>query len=467
VRIISKVFVALFAVLAIGLVVAAPAAQATDTDQSVAGTLRFDGDPVEGVTVTVTDAGGSVVDSTASDADGQWHVPVPGAGDYTVTLDTSTLPDGVFATRGDTRELTVITGRSSNALFPLGTSAEVVEESPATEDDPAAPDDDDEPATDDPTVPDAAADPEEEVEVATGRGTLSRVVGHVYSGIHLGLIIALAALGLSLIFGTTGLINFAHGELVSFGALAAVVFHVIGVGGFQLPLLIATPAAVALGVLFGYAQERWFWGWLRHRGTGLLAMMIISIGVALLLRNVYQYYFGSRRQLYRDFATQSPIEIGPLLVVPRNLIVDAVAIVVLLSVVFALIYSRFGKATRAVADNPALASASGINVDRVIRLVWATGGGLAALAGIFLAMSEGASFIAGFQILLLLFAAVIVGGLGTAFGAVVGGLIVGLFVQVSTLWIPGEFKYVAALVLLIVVLLFRPQGLLGRQVRVG
>lgn len=428
----------------------------TQSEQGVRGTLTVDGEPVAGVVVNVFTDDGRPVGSAESGPDGTWFVAVPGAGDYRVELDVSTLPSGVVPARGNVREPSVPLGRSSNILFPLTTGTA------------APPSPTDTPPGGEPGDPEVVPDdPEAGVGVVSGSGRLSRVVGHVYSGIHLGLIIALAGLGLSLIFGTMGLINFAHGELVSFGALMALLFHVIGVFGFHLPLLVAAPVAVALGALFGYLQDRFFWGWLRRRGTGLVAMMIISIGVALILRNAYQYYFGSRRQLYRDFASQTPIEIGPLLVPPRNLIIDLVAIAVLLAVTLALLLTRLGKATRAVADNPALAAASGINVDRIIRLVWAIGAGLAALAGIFLAMQEGASFIAGFQILLLVFAAVIVGGLGTAFGAVVGALIVGLFIQVSTLWIPDEFKYVAALALLIVVLLVRPQGILGRRVRVG
>jgi branched-chain amino acid transport system permease protein len=151
----------------------------------------------------------------------------------------------------------------------------------------------------------------------------------------------------------------------------------------------------------------------------------------------------------------------------KTLITDGVALVVLVAVGLALVTTRLGKAIRAVADNPSLAAASGINVDRIIQLVWATGTGLAALSGVFLAMHESANYLMGFQMLLLIFAAVVLGGLGTAFGAVVGGVIVGILIQVSTLWLPSEFKYVVALSLLIVVLLVRPQGILGRRVRVG
>ena len=129
--------------------------------------------------------------------------------------------------------------------------------------------------------------------------------------------------------------------------------------------------------------------------------------------------------------------------------------------------TRMGKAMRAVADNRDLAASSGIDVDRVILFVWAAGGGLAALGGVMFGVTEQVSYQMGFRLLLLMFAGVTLGGLGTAYGALVGSLIVGIFVQVSTLWVPVELKNVGALVILILILLVRPQGILGQSERVG
>jgi branched-chain amino acid transport system permease protein len=126
-----------------------------------------------------------------------------------------------------------------------------------------------------------------------------------------------------------------------------------------------------------------------------------------------------------------------------------------------------GKASRAVADNPALASASGIDVERVIRSVWILGAALAAYAGIILTINQGVSFLMGQDTLLLIFAAVTLGGLGTANGALIGSLIIGLLVQLSTLFIPTELKYVGALLVLILILIIRPQGILGKRERIG
>lgn len=140
----------------------------------------------------------------------------------------------------------------------------------------------------------------------------------------------------------------------------------------------------------------------------------------------------------------------------------------ILGVAWFLTRTRIGKATRAISDNPQLAAASGIDVDKVIRYVWILAGVLAAISGILWGyFRPGVKWDMGMQMLLLIFAAITLGGLGTAFGALVGSLIVGIAVEISTLWIPSDLKYASALVVLIVILLVRPQGLLGRKERLG
>jgi branched-chain amino acid transport system permease protein len=122
---------------------------------------------------------------------------------------------------------------------------------------------------------------------------------------------------------------------------------------------------------------------------------------------------------------------------------------------------------RAISDNPDLAASSGINVDSVIRQVWMFGAGLAAVGGVLFSISQDVNFEEGSGLLLLLFAAITLGGLGAAYGALLGGFIIGLFVSVSTVWVPTELKNVGALAVLILVLLVRPQGILGRAERIG
>jgi branched-chain amino acid transport system permease protein len=414
----------LFASLGLG------ATSALAEGETLQGTLINASQPVAGVKITVSDEGGTSVGDATSGSDGKWSVPVKGPGTYKVDLDTTTLPQGVSVTNGrPSLTLTVFEGSARNVLFPLGAAAGTGPEEPEAE----------------------------------GSSQLSRVLDLVYTGIHFGLIIALAALGLSLIFGTMGLTNFAHGELITFGALMAFVFNVSA----NLPLWLSVLAAVVLGGLFGWVQDRVFWGWLRGRRTGLIGMMIISIGLALVLRYLFLYFFGGDTRQYADYVAQPGIDLGLIAVAPKNLIMDGVAILVLIVVSLALVKTRLGKATRAVSTNPSLAAASGINVDAIIRLVWTIGGGLAALSGAMLGVFQGVNYQMGFQILLLVFAAVTLGGLGTAFGALLGSLVIGLATQLSTLIIPSELKNVGALAVLIVIILVRPQGILGRRERIG
>jgi len=298
------------------------------------------------------------------------------------------------------------------------------------------------------------------------RGLQLAVGGLVFS-----LLLAMAALGLSMIFGTTGLTNFAHGELITFGAIVA--FSIdrlpgnIVVGGANITMATAIAVALVVSTLFGWAQDKMLWKPLRRRGTGLIAAMIVSIGLSILLRNLFQYFAGAANHNYSQWTSPSPWQVGPVLITPKDVGVIVFAAVVLVAVTLAVQKTRLGKATRAVADNPALAASSGINVDRVISVVWAVGAGLAGLSGVLLGMTQGFDYQVGFKILLLVFAAVVLGGLGTVWGAILGSFIIGLFIEVSTLFVPAELKFVGALVVLILALLFRPQGLLGRAERVG
>lgn len=412
-----------------------PSAGATDAEGGGGGSptgdlirarVRTDGgEDVAGATVTV-EQDGEEVTSGQTDDRGTVELPLPGPGAYDVVLDVEDLPEDVadLVPRQETIATNVEGGRARTVAFrlqPEGTAA------------------------------------------AGSTAALDRVPQLLVNGIRFGLVIALAAVGLSLIFGTTGLTNFAHSELVTFGALVALALTTTA----GLPFLLAAASAVVISGAFGWANDRLLWQPLRRRGTGLIAMMIVSIGLSLFLRYLYLFFVGGSPRTFPG-AGQGPVAL-PLGITlrPLDLITMGLTVVVLLVVALALIRTRLGKATRAVSDNPALASASGIDVDRVIRTVWIAGAALAGLAGIVLGLQQAVSFQMGFQILLLVFAAVTLGGLGTAFGALVGSLIVGVFVELSTLVIPSELRNVGALVILIVILLVRPQGILGRAQRVG
>ena len=399
-----------------------------DSGAAVQGTLLYteggERVPAEGISITVASSDGVFSETVETDADGHYEVALPAAGEYTVTIDPDTLPDGVSLENEDQTSLTLTfeENRVRPAIFRLTTG-----------------------------------------EGGGGDTLWKKTLRLTVEGIRFGLVIAMCAIGLSLIFGTTGLVNFAHGEMVTFGALVAYFFN--QTLGWH--MLVAAPLAILMGMLLGGVINLGLWRPLRERTTGLVAMLVISIGVGVLLRNIYQYQFGAAARPYKDFQLQQGIELGPVSIVPRDLVIMGLSVLVLVGVASFLQYTRVGKAMRAVSDDKDLAESSGIDVERIILFVWVVGAGLAATGGIFQALDQQVNFQFGFQLLLLMFAAVTLGGLGTAYGALVGSLIIGLFVQLSTLVIDAEFKNSAALLVLILVLIVRPQGILGQAERVG
>lgn len=403
-------------------------AQEAEPAESVRGTLQADGDegdkiPVEGAEITVTTADGDEVGIATTADDGTWEVPVPGAGDYVVAIDPDSLPDDIELRNEDRAELPVNVrlGQNRTVLFALGEDPRQV------------------------------------------GSRFDEFLQLIVEGIKFGLIIAMAAIGLSLIFGTTGLVNFAHGEIVTFGGLIAYLFNqTIG-----MHLIPAALIAMVLTAGFGGGLDLVVWRPLRRRKTGLIAMMVVSIGLGFLLRYVYLYQFGGRTRPYGDYNLQRAVDVGPISIAPKDIVIILLSVAVLIGVGLLLQFTRIGKAMRAVSDNPDLAESSGIDVDRVILTVWALGSALACLGGVFFGLGEQVSFQYGFQLLLLMFAGVTLGGLGTAYGALLGSFVIGLFVQVSTLWVSTELKNVGAFAILIVILLVRPQGILGRAERIG
>jgi branched-chain amino acid transport system permease protein len=285
-------------------------------------------------------------------------------------------------------------------------------------------------------------------------------------GLKFGAIVALSSIGLSLVFGVTGLVNFAHGDIVTLGAVLAFFLNASPLGPEWHILLAAVPA-ILLAAGLGGAQELALWRPLRRRRTGLVSLIVISIGLSFAIRYLILVMFSGLPRPFANYVIQDNIDILGIPTVPKNLVIIGFTVAVLASVGLFLQRTKLGTAMRAVSDNSDLAESSGIDVQRVIMATWVIGAGLAALAGIMFGISEQVQWDMGFKLLLLIFAAVILGGLGTAFGAMVGGFIIGVAVEMSTLWVPTEFKTVIALGILVVMLLVRPQGLLGSRERVG
>jgi branched-chain amino acid transport system permease protein len=379
-----------------------------------------DDTPITGVRISVTKDDGTAVGESVTDSTGAFKIGLPGEGHYATNVDTETLPKGVKVANSPIDSF-ITPDQSRRLNFEVNAAARAT------------------------------------------TGTFDQFLQALVDGTNFGLIIAMCAVGLSLIYGTTGLVNFAHGELVTLGAIVAFYFNrTVG-----WPLLLAAPVAIVLCGGFGWTLEAGFWGQLRRRGIGNISLMVVSIGLALAANSFFLYTFGGITQPFTDYHAQRAWSIGSIDLAPKKFASTVISLVVLLVVAIALQRTRTGKAMRAISDNPDLAASSGINVESVIRLVWAFGAGLAALGGILFSVSQDVNFDQGSSLLLLLFAAVTLGGLGAAYGALVGGFVIGLFVNVSTVWIPTELKNVGALGVLIIVLLVRPQGILGRSERIG
>jgi len=401
-----------------------------DETACIAGTLGGRANPIADADVILTKPDGTT-ETVTTEKDGKFTFEVTEPGDYLVGVDEETLPKDydLRPPREDLRgpdNTLKISGVTLGRTF--GAPLEV-----------------------------RSADFDEST------STFEETLQSAFNGLRLGLLLALASVGLSLIYGTTGIANFAHAEQVTLGGMVGYGFiNVMGLNLWLGGLLVMVVCGFT-----GWVQDRGLWQPLRRRGLGLTQLMIVTIGLSLAMQYAFQYFVGARTvRVVVENATV--VEFGPIRTTEQSLVCMLIATVVLVLVGYALLRTRVGRATRAVSDNPALAQASGIDIDKVIRLVWTIGMALAGLSGLLYALIvNGIKWDTGLQILLILFAAVTLGGLGTAFGALVGSLVIGLVVEMSPLVVPGDFKYAAALLILILLLLVRPQGLLGRAQRVG
>ena len=393
-----------------------------DLPYRVQGNVKNEGVPLSGVRIVVS--GGGYTAETVTDEEGKWLIGVPEKAGYSVSLDQSTLPAGIAVIEEGGADQSVEIGPSGAVTknFFIGEGERIVV------------------------------------------SMFDQVIARIIYGLNFGLMLGLAAVGLSLVFGTTGLSNFAHAEMVTFGAITA--FFLGGI--LALPIWIAIPVAVLISGAMGWGLDSGLWRPLRKRGLGLVQLMIVSIGLSLAVRYIFQFFVGGGTNQLPGFDSPKIKLFGATSLSVIDMASMVLSLVVIIIFAWWLMNTQTGKATRAISDNPDLAAASGIDVDRVIRTVWIVAAGLAGLAGVLWAyFRPGIKWDMGAQILLLIFAAVTLGGLGTAFGALLGALVVGMLVEVSSLVIPSDLKYVGALVVLIVILLVRPQGILGRKERIG
>ena len=284
-------------------------------------------------------------------------------------------------------------------------------------------------------------------------------------GLILGSIIALGAIGLTLIYGILKFANFAHGDLMTAGAyIAFLTFYGgghIGPLSFGFGMIPAILAAMIVVGLLSVVIDRLVYRPLRQRNANLVILAMASLGMAIIVRSLVYLGWGPDQRFYVvgiQKALQLPFGVT---LKPDQIFIGCTALVVV-GLVYLLLYrTKLGRAMRATADNMELARVAGIDTERVIMWTWAIGGGLAGLAGVLLGIQSHLMPELGFIFLLPLFAAAILGGVGSPHGALIGALIVGISQEVSTEWISPAYKPAVAFLLLFAILLIRPRGLFG------
>ncbi|AEN05472.1 ABC-type transporter, integral membrane subunit [halophilic archaeon DL31] len=322
--------------------------------------------------------------------------------------------------------------------------------------------------------------------LSSGNLAAAQLLSYLWDGLVFGLGLGLAGIGLSMTYSILNFANFGHGDYLTAGAFSGwsaawlLAGMGSGAGAIQLLLLesglatqvnvsiIAAPleilgglvVAAVVTVLLSLLLDRIVYKPMRDEEG--ISLLIASIGVALALRYTIVLFFNtdSRGLTAGDATVDLPVGAGAVTVTAHQTTLVIVAVALMLGVHLLLQRSKLGKAMRAMADNEDLARVTGIPTERVVRFTWIIGGGLAGAAGFLLALERGnIVFSFGWRLLLPVFAAVILGGIGSIYGAMFGGIAIGIARSVSAVWIPAEFSLVAAFLLMILVLLFKPSGI--------
>ncbi len=293
------------------------------------------------------------------------------------------------------------------------------------------------------------------------------------NGLSNGAVYALGAVGLTLVYGILKLVNFAHGDFLTFGAYMAYIVNVSWGG----PLILGIVFAIVATAMLGVGLEKAMWGPMRARGGGQLQLLLMAIGLAFVIRYGIQFVpqvgsggitwdvpaWGTELLQY-DIDRSSAIDLLGLRIGSIQLVVILVGFAVLAATGLMLKMTTLGKRMRALSDNLELAETTGIDTSRVILWTWIFAAGLAGLAGVFAGAITQLQPELGFELLLPIFAAVVLGGIGNAFGALTAGVLLGVVIEWSTFlpFVPSGAKLAVGFVVLILVLVIRPQGILGQ-----
>jgi len=271
----------------------------------------------------------------------------------------------------------------------------------------------------------------------------------VINGLVIGSIIAITAIGLSMIYKTLNFVNFAHGDFVAFAAYIALFANTSGMH-LASAFLVAIIATIVLGVFI----EKVVWLPMRRKNASRTTLIIISIGFALVLRNILIFIWGGSTRNY-DIPVRRGFEFFGATITSNQVLVIFAAFILVFALHYLLSRTKIGKSMRALSDNVDLARISGIDVDQVILWTLAAAGGV--LYGLVTAIRPDM----GWYLLLPMFAAVILGGIGNPYGTIAGGIVIGLSQELSTAILPTEYKFAVSFVVMTLVLLLKPEGIFG------
>ena len=283
----------------------------------------------------------------------------------------------------------------------------------------------------------------------------------IVNGIIAGSTYALVAIGLTMIFGILGFINFSHGELVMLGAYFTFAFMTFG-----LDLLLSALLSITLVAIVGVVIDIAVYKPLRKKQVDSLSLLIASIGVSIILQSLAQLYWGHDIKVF-DLPAVMPIEIFGANITPIQIIMIIVSAASMVLLFAFLNMTRIGTAIRATSDNRDMAQIVGIDNDRVIIVLWVIGAAFAAIGGILIGINTNLQIGMGLMILLKALTAIIMGGVGNIRGALIGGMVIGLAENLALIEITPQYRDVVAFTLMILLLLFKPEGIFVVKDRIG
>lgn len=281
----------------------------------------------------------------------------------------------------------------------------------------------------------------------------------IVNGLVAGGLYALVAVGFGLIYSTARFFNFAHGTTFAWAAYAAFALGSMA----NLPMGVALVGGAVFGTLLGIGTESWVYRPMRRRNSSGLVLLIVSLGLYTVLQNVISLIFGDSVKSLRTGAIAEGVTLGPATITPVQVYIVATAVVLICAVSGMLAWTRSGKAIRAIASDMDLALVSGIDAERTVLLAFAVGSALAAVAGVLAGLDVGMVPTMGAEALMMGIVASLVGGVGSAPGAALGGLLLGEVQQLGIWHIGSEWQGAVAFALLLLFLLLRPQGIMGRR----